>query len=493
MIVGKDGCFKMTKATMVPLLENLFQYDDPVLILNTSCNIESISNKAAQILNLDEEIGKPLPMDDLSQSRWNSFLKRIRQEKFSFSSFNIKGKDSAYKEIKVFGMFLKKNNLVFLKILNEDSDNKFQLYRKHFLNDLPYGLLFFKDEMINEINSRAIELLDIDLGNISNLSFDSFLSKYFDYGYKKLQFLSELKAFGHATLEVKRLNRQNEERYLTMNCKYFYYLDMIVVSIVDHTETVKLKQKVKELEHFSEIGKISANITHELKNAVTSLKGFMELLKFNTTEEGKKYIKIIESEMQRMETILSEILYLAKPTKFIKEKVSMLHVIEEVIEIMQPQAYKNHVVIQLKADEECDSMITGNVNHLKQMFINLVKNAIEVMENGGTITIELKNICNKVQVLIQDEGTGIPEENLNKLFTPFFTTKDEGTGLGLSLVKKVVDEHHGKISVESIVDVGSTFILEFPGYTENYTKYYYDENQMKKLLASRTANSVPLV
>lgn len=492
MLVGEDGGKNMNNTTMVPLLEELFRYDDdPVILLNTSCKIESISKKAAQLLNIDEEIGKPLPMDDLSRSRWHSFLSRVRQENFSFSSFNVKGKDSGYKEIKVFGIFIKKRNLVFLKILNEQSiHNRVQLDGRSFLNDLPYGIILFKEDMINEINSKAIEMLNMDLENISYLTFDSFLTQYFDFGYKKIQFLSELKTFGHATLEIKCLNDDNE-MFFTLDCKYFYYLDMVVVSVIDITEKIQLKQKVQELEQLSEIGKMSATITHEIKNVVTSLKGFMELLKFNTTEEGKKYIKIIESEIERMESILSEILYLAKPSKLIKEKISLQELINEVIQVMQPQASLNNVAIQFNVHENCNSMIVGNANRLKQMFINLIKNAIEVMHNGGTINVELKNMYNKIQIYIQDQGIGIPEEHLNKLFTPFFTTKEDGTGLGLSLVKKVVDEHQGKIAVESTIDVGSTFILEFPNYTDYFTRFYYEKNQ--KMLASRAMNSLPLV
>ena len=488
--MGKGGCFKMSNATIIPLLEELFQYEEPFLILNSSGIIESINHKAANILNLDEEIGKPLPMDELSRSRWHSFLKRVQQEKYSFTSLNIKGKDSRYKEIKVFGMLIKKKNLIFLKILNEAFDCKLQLDGRSFLNDLPCGIIFFKGNSIIEINSQAIELLNLDLENIFHLSFDAFLSQYFDNSFKKLQFISELKTFGHASFEIARMNRENKDKFLSLDCKYFYYMDLTVVSIIDKTETVKLRQKVKEMEHLSEIGKLSATITHEIRNVVTSLKGFMELLKGNTTDDGKRYIQIIENEMERMESTLSEILYLAKPSKTYHEKISLLHVVKEVIQIMRPQADSNDIAIRLIADENCDYAMIGSVNHLKQMFINLVKNAIEVMPNGGTITIELKHRHNKIQVSVQDEGSGIPKEYLNKLFTPFFTTKDDGTGLGLSLVKKVVDEHHGKIAVESKVDVGSTFILEFYSYTENYTRFYYDDNQLKKWLNAQKYNSI---
>lgn len=449
---------------MLPFLEELVQYDnDPVLILDTSCKIESINQKAAELLNLAVEVGKPLSTDKLS-----------------------------FKEIKVLGMFIQKENLVFLKILSDDGKKKFQVSGRGFLNDLPYGIIFFKEDQIFEINSQAIELLKIDVEKGLNLSLESFLSKYHDYKNNKLQFMSDLKKYGQATLEISHLNNE-EEVYLTLNCKYNYYLDMYVMTVIDNTENVKLKQNMRDLERLSNMGRMSASITHEIKNLVTSLKGFVELLKDNTTEEGKKYLHVMESEMERMESILSELLYLSKPSKAFEEKVSLLQILKEVVQIMQPHAYSNNVFIQLKSEDNCNSTILGNVNQLKQVFINLVKNAIEVMKKGGTITIELKDVHNKIQVSVQDEGIGIPEENLSKLFTPFFTTKEQGTGLGLCLVKKVVDEHQGKIVVKSTVGVGSTFILEFPNYTEGYTKIYYNDSQLKKWLTTKEVNSLPVV
>lgn len=483
----------MNNATMVPLLEEIFHYENnPVLVLNTSCIIQSMNEKAARMLNLDkEEIGKPLPMDELSQSRWQSFLKKVRQESFSFSSFTIRGKDSLYKEIKVFGMFIKKDNLIFMKILNEEINKKFQISGKGFLDVLPYGLIFFKDNSAININSQAIKLLGINKEEFLNLTLESFLSRYGEYNYN--EFLSKLKNFKHVVFNVSN-RKNNEELFLNFNFKYLNSLGLIVLTIVDHSEIIKLRKKVKELEHLSEIGKLSATIAHEIRNLVTSLKGFVELLKGHTTDDGKNYIEIIESEMERMENILSEILYLSKPSQCFKEKVSLFNVIKEVIQIMEPQAYLNEVDIQLKIGEHCNSLIIGNANRLKQMFINLVKNAIEVMPNGGTVTIELKNVDDKIRVYVQDEGMGIPEEYLSELFTPFFTTKDEGTGLGLTLVKKVVDEHRGKIEVKSTVNVGSTFILEFPNYIENLSGFYYDNNhQIKNWLSSQEVDSIPLV
>ncbi|WP_449442254.1 sensor histidine kinase [Ureibacillus acetophenoni] len=109
----------------------------------------------------------------------------------------------------------------------------------------------------------------------------------------------------------------------------------------------------------------------------------------------------------------------------------------------------------------------GNENRIKQMLMNLVKNAIEEMETGGKITIFLKNVKDKIQVTVCDEGKGIQKELLAKLFEPFYTTKTAGTGLGLQLVKQVIEEHNGTIHVNSVVNEGTSFVIELPLASES--------------------------
>lgn len=480
---------------MMPLLNDILHVvNDPILILNTSCKIESINDKAAQILQLDKEIETPLRMDELSQSRWKSFLKQIRQENISFSSFNILGKDSTYREIKVFGIYIDRENLIYIKILNEVIDKEFQSGKFPLLNHFPNGVLFFKKGIMFGANSKAVELLNIDKNDIFNESLETFLAKYHDFNFERFQFLSDLANLGHATMQISTKNNNEEELFLKLDCKYNYHLNMLVMTVIDITEIVQLRKKVNELQYLGTIGQMTASIAHEIRNPMTSLKGFIELLKGSSPEDSKKYLQVMESELGRMETILSEILYLSKPIERHEEVITLLNVVEEVAQIMLPHAYKNNIVIELKLEhKQLNSNILGNANRLKQMFINLLKNAIEVMSNGGTITIELKNVGNTIQVSVQDEGLGIPMENLNKLFTPFFTTKENGTGLGLALVKKVVDEHRGKIRVNSIMNVGSTFILEFPNYTECYTSIFYDDVQLKKWMSKNEGSSLPVV
>ncbi|WP_412176979.1 ATP-binding protein [Lysinibacillus macroides] len=212
---------------------------------------------------------------------------------------------------------------------------------------------------------------------------------------------------------------------------------------------------------------MAASIAHEIRNPLTSLKGFTELLKLNADDESRMYLSVIDSELQRMEQILSELLVLSKPTTMKMELLELDQLVKQVIEFMLPDALMKDIAIQYISPSQ-QIYIGGNENRLKQVFVNLIKNAMESMHSGGTITIEmLTNDCAIAELLIKDEGAGMDSTTLKNLFQPFYTTKTKGTGLGLAFVKKVIEEHDGAIGVNSELQKGTSFHLQFPIYTFN--------------------------
>lgn len=118
--------------------------------------------------------------------------------------------------------------------------------------------------------------------------------------------------------------------------------------------------------------------------------------------------------------------------------------------------------IQIEATYEQVPPIYCEPRQLKQVFINILKNAIEVMPNGGTITVSVEHVGDDIRIAIRDEGSGIPKDKIKKLGAPFYTTKERGTGLGLMVSYKIIEEHHGRIDVESEVGVGTTFYITLP-------------------------------
>ncbi|MEH7483629.1 ATP-binding protein [Neobacillus drentensis] len=216
---------------------------------------------------------------------------------------------------------------------------------------------------------------------------------------------------------------------------------IIIRDITDRKKTLELLLNAEKL---NVAGQLAAGIAHEVRNPLTAIKGFLQLMETKLNGH-KSYFDIIQSEIDRIELILSELLILAKPQDLKFEPVLLQTLIEDVKTLIDTQAIMNNVQIEFFND--CGKLIiNGDKNQLKQVVINFLKNAIEAMPNGGMITIELKKHgFNQVKMLIKDTGSGMPQHVLKRVGEPFFTTKESGTGLGIMNSKQIVENHHGTV------------------------------------------------
>ncbi|RDW19639.1 PAS domain-containing sensor histidine kinase [Oceanobacillus arenosus] len=223
------------------------------------------------------------------------------------------------------------------------------------------------------------------------------------------------------------------------------------------------KRQVEELmirsEKMSISGQIAAGIAHEIRNPLTSIKGFLQLLQAGVRHKDK-YYSIMLDEIEKMEKITSELLFLSKPVTDDRNIESIKNMIEDVVRLLQPQARMKNIDIVINC-RKLDSILCDRTQ-IKQVLINIVKNAIEAMESPGEITIRVVSSESKVIVSIMDEGPGVSDDVLEKLGEPFFTTKKNGTGLGLLITKQILDRHHAKLTILKNAEKGSTFQLTFP-------------------------------
>ena len=212
----------------------------------------------------------------------------------------------------------------------------------------------------------------------------------------------------------------------------------------DITERKKTQELLLNSEKLNVAGQLAAGIAHEVRNPLTAIKGFLQLME-SEFDGNNTYFEIIQSEMNRIELILNELLLLAKPHELKFEQVDLLTLIENVKTLLNTQAIMNG--IQMETIYNGGRLtIHGDRNQLKQVFINILKNAIEAMPGGGFVTIEVKpQQFNEVKILFKDTGNGMPNEILKRIGEPFFTTKVDGTGLGLMLSKQIVENHEGTI------------------------------------------------
>jgi PAS domain S-box-containing protein len=233
------------------------------------------------------------------------------------------------------------------------------------------------------------------------------------------------------------------------------------VMIRDITERKQAQEALIRTEKLSIAGELAASIAHEIRNPITTVKGFLQLLQSGTKEKWN-YYDLMASEINRIELILSELLMLAKPQVAIFQPKNISLLIHDVVSLLVPQANMNNVSISTEFDSD-EIIINCEENQLKQAFINFIKNAIDSMPTGGKLTIQLDS-SNKAVLLIRiiDQGYGIPEHILPKLGQPFYTTKEKGTGLGFMVSKKIIENHLGSIAIWSKENKGTTIEVKIP-------------------------------
>lgn len=235
----------------------------------------------------------------------------------------------------------------------------------------------------------------------------------------------------------------------------YYYLTMLK----DISDKKEAEEMMVRSEKMSVAGQLAAGIAHEIRNPLTSLKGFMQLLQAGVNRK-EEYYKIMIDEIEKMETITSELLFISKPLTNNKKEEIVEVMVHEIVALLLPQAKLKNVDIrwarQGKHHVKCDR------SQIKQVLINIVKNAIEAMDQKGTIDIHVTTADDKLEIAIVDDGPGIPEEIIHKLGEPFFTTKQSGTGLGLMITNQILEKHNGELKIEQNNDKGSTFKIILP-------------------------------
>ena len=225
----------------------------------------------------------------------------------------------------------------------------------------------------------------------------------------------------------------------------------------DLSQIKKLESEIKNREKWAAVGELSANIAHEIRNPLASLRGSIEILKEGKLPEKhrEKLMNIALSEMDRLNNTISDFLAYSSP-KPLEKKLTDLHpILDSTLELLINSENKGG--ISIKKDFKGQLFCHADSEKIRQVFWNLGINAYEAMGNGGELTVSTENTLPYVTISFSDTGSGISQSDIEKIYYPFFTTKEAGTGLGLSIAYRIIEEHNGRLLVSSIPGIKTTF------------------------------------
>ncbi|WP_160497419.1 PAS domain-containing sensor histidine kinase [Paenibacillus dendrobii] len=265
-------------------------------------------------------------------------------------------------------------------------------------------------------------------------------------------------------LETVRSRKDGETIHVFMTLAPIRDADDHIIALTGITRDISERKKMEDFyrkaDKLNAVGQLAAGLAHEIRNPLTSLRGFLQIMQSGRVDKGE-YYDIMLSEIDRINSIVNEFLLIAKPSQSKFQKNDLVRILHGVVTLLETQAALNNIKIVTEIEDafplvECSDM------EIKQVFVNILKNAIEAMPGGGIVTICACVKKEMARIRFVDQGVGIGENQFARLGEPFFTTKEKGTGLGLMMCYKIIGDHKGEININSAVQVGTTFEIMLP-------------------------------
>lgn len=240
-----------------------------------------------------------------------------------------------------------------------------------------------------------------------------------------------------------------------------------IILFRDLTEIQELKKEIERSQRLASLGKLAAGIAHEIRNPLSSIKGFATFFneRFKDMPEYQSTAEIMVKEVDRLNRVITQLLEFARPLEVLKKPAPIQRLIQHSLKMIEGEAQSKNIGITTKFSPEIDE-VPIDQDRINQVLLNLYINAVEAMENGGVLFVALsrEDDTQKVRITVSDTGIGIRKEDLVHIFDPYFTTKQSGTGLGLAIVHKIIESHKGEVKIESEYGKGTTVTIILPQY-----------------------------
>ncbi len=338
--------------------------------------------------------------------------------------------------------------------IQKDKVDLSNILRGTILSSIVSGIIVFDDkDKIIEFNSAAEELIDCEL-------------KIGD-SWKKLDLENRLNIIGFdkandGSIVTDNITLKNSDIELYLNYNFIPIEDNgIILLINDYTEIENYQKMASYNEKIQALGQLSAGIAHEIRNPLTSIKAFIDLIPYKIDDEDfrRELVEITSKEIVRMDDLIVQLIEMTKPVNHVMGEYSLEKAINEVLLLFS----NNLAVKKINLISEIEDVIVfGDINQFKQIIVNLLLNSIEAIEENGEIKITGKCHGDYIEIRIEDNGIGISKEDIDKIFNPFFTLKPKGTGIGLAMTSKLIDENKGSINIKSKEGIGTVVIIRLP-------------------------------
>ncbi|MDD3427444.1 MAG: ATP-binding protein [Caldisericia bacterium] len=434
---------------------------------------ESFHNIDLKIADIQRKAFTPLIIVILSTLLFGiifamNFTTNIRKIKIGLENLT---KDLNYKLPNLFGEFGEISHGI--NVLSE------KLLKSRSMSDLilastKTGMVSFKENFeLSFINDSALKILGLEKNESDGERIINLLGSIVKEGINQA-----FKKDNTFTFDSLNVIVNGKERYLNVTILPYYDPvgeKTVLITIDDVTENVKLIKEAQRDESLKMLGLFTTGVAHEIRNPLTSIKGFIQLLnkRISDESENKRLINLSMKEIERLESLIKDLIIYAKPSKPNVEWINVVGICEDVIQILSQRISQKKINLNINLPNGL--YVKGDRKQLFQVFFNLTLNAIQAVKPEiGVINIyaDIDKERDSVRIVIEDNGIGIPSEDLNKIFTPFFTTKDKGVGLGLAISRRIMNDNDGKLTFESKYGEGTKFVLELPEYKIEEVKIY---------------------
>lgn len=347
------------------------------------------------------------------------------------------------------------------------TENRLQEYLNNILYSVNNGILVVdQNRVITLFNRAAEEMTNFEASERIGTSIEVFLS---DLGLNLKDQMDEALDLGKAFKEIEAsiCEEEKETRFLRISGSPVVDVGNVTIGVVflfrDVTQQVLMEDELRREDRIRAFGELSASIIHDIGNPLAGIKNLIELVRSESCPEPLKdeVLNLLESEVSGLNNMVINFLEFTRSSGKERTMESVATMLENTLRLMQSEILEKQVVVRVKPMLELPEVLVDK-RAVKQVFFNLIRNAVQAVRPGGHIDIAAECGLETLRISIKDDGVGMNEKQLSKLFQPFNTTREEGTGLGLFIAYNIIREHRGRIQVNSSPDRGTEFVVVLP-------------------------------